>query len=513
MPDSVPQLLTSQPGIQRDGTLFAAQAFTDGQWCRFQRGLPRKMRGYQSVVQSQPEKVYGMNGYAVTGVDYLHCGSASYLKQYVLNPAKQLLQAYDRTPSGLTSSALYDWQFDIYYDQSSGHSYIAAHPGLNLADITQTATSKVYYGQVGATAALTDTGAPPVAGGVVALYPFLFTYDAAGLVTWCVPGNITQWGASYASTGGGAAYITGAKIVKGLPLRGSSTGPAGIFWSLDSLIRMTYTASSSGPGAWNFDTLSATISVMSSRGIVEYDGIYFWAGIDRFFVFNGAVSELPNTYSKNWFFDNVNLAYRQKVFAFVETRWGEIWWCYPRGSATECTHAVIYNVNEQYWYDTQLPNSGRTSGEFVKVFGTPMMSGCNANANGQYKIWQHDVGQDEIDQQAVNPIDTWVTTAEMALLRSNSDQVTNVVRVEPDFVQAGAMSLQMLSRANARAPTVVGPQHTFPAVAATSDDQTLKFQEQGRLMRFKLESNTPGGDFQWGAPYVHIGPSDARVQS
>lgn len=515
MPDAQPQPLISQPGIQRDGTLFAAQAYTDGQWCRFQRGLPRKILGYNAAVTVQPEKVYGMNGFALNNQDYLHCGSESFLKQYVLNANKQLLQAYDRTPSGFVINPNNDWQFDIYYDQSSGNSYVVAHAGQNLADITQNTQSKVYYGLVGGNSALTDTTAPSVSGGVVSLYPFLFTYDSAGLVQWCVPGNITLWGAANAAQGAGSAYITGQKIVKGLPLRGSSTGPAGLFWSLDSLVRMTYIAASSGPGQWNFDTISATSSVMSSRGIVEYDGLYFWAGVDRFFVFNGSISELPNTYSKNWFFDNLNYTWRNKVFAFVDTRWGEIWWCYPRGTATECTHAVIYNVAEQYWYDTQLPNSGRTSGEFIKVFANPMMSGCDADANGNYIVWKHDVGTDAVNGQSVLPVDSYIVTAEQSLLRSQSDLNMNVVCVWPDFVQAGPMSCQMLSRPNARGPTLAGPIHNFPDIVSetTPDQQTLPFQEQGRLIRFKFESNIPGGNFQWGSVFTSLGTSDARVQS
>jgi hypothetical protein len=508
-----PQLLASQPGIQRDGTLFAAQSYTDGQWCRFQRGLPRKIRGYNMVVNTQPEKIYGMNGFALNSFDYLHCGSQTYLKQYVLSSNKQLVQAYDRTPaSPFVASALNDWQFDIYYDQTSGNSYIVAHAGQNLVDITQSAVSSVFYGTVNGTGALTDTTSPQVSGGIVALYPFLFTFGTAGLVNWCVPGNITQWGSAYFSTGAGQAYITGQKIVKGLPLRGSSSGPAGLFWSLDSLVRMTYTAASSGPGQWNFDTLSATISVMSSRGIVEYDGIYYWAGVDRFFVFNGTTSELPNTMNKNWFFDNINLAYRQKCFAFVDTRWGEIWWCYPRGSATECSHAVIYNVNEQYWYDTQLPGQGRTSGEFIKVFANPMMSGVSPNSSADYNVYQHDVGTDAVNGQTVLPIDSWITTSEMSLLRQNSDRTLNMVYVEPDFIQSGNMTCQMISRANARGNVLDGPIHSFPAAPTNGTQELIPMQEQGRLARFRFESNTLGGDYQMGNCYVHVGPTDGRLQ-
>jgi hypothetical protein len=505
-----PQLLASAPGIQRDGTLFAAQAYTDGQWCRFQRGSPRKMRGYISAVTLQPELAYGMKGFVTGGQNYLHVGSESFLKQYVLNPANQLLQAYDRTPaSGFVISPLNDWQFDVFFDQPNSLNRIIAHPGQNLADISAVANTSVFFGTVSANAALTDTGSPQVSGGCVALPPYLLTYGNAGQVNWCLAGDLTQWAPT---VGAGTVAVTGSKIVKGLSLRGSGTGPAALFWSLDSLIRCTFVGSTGGYFA--FDTLSDTISVLSSRGIVAYDGIYYWAGNDRFQVFNGSVSELPNAMNKNWFYDNINMAYRNKVFAFINTRWGEIWWCYPRGTATECSHAVIYNVNEQYWYDTALPST-RTSGEFVKVYENPMLSDATPRNTGDYTIWTHGVGTDAVDGASVLPIDSWFTTAEMSLIRSNADNNLNMVFLEPDFIQSGSMTAQMISRANARGNVNFGPIHAFPPPPATGNiDQTqqvIPMQEEGRLARFRFESNTPGGDYQMGAPYVHVGPSDSRI--
>ena len=44
--------LDTQPGIQRDGTVFDAQTYSDGRWVRFQRGRPRKILGY-SVISDQ----------------------------------------------------------------------------------------------------------------------------------------------------------------------------------------------------------------------------------------------------------------------------------------------------------------------------------------------------------------------------------------------------------------------------------------------------------------------------
>ena len=41
--------LDTLPGIQRDGTFFDKQFYTDGRWVRFQRARPRKIFGYRSI--------------------------------------------------------------------------------------------------------------------------------------------------------------------------------------------------------------------------------------------------------------------------------------------------------------------------------------------------------------------------------------------------------------------------------------------------------------------------------
>ena len=43
-------ILNAQPGIQKDGTQLDSRSWIDGQHCRFQRGKPRKMGGYQELI-------------------------------------------------------------------------------------------------------------------------------------------------------------------------------------------------------------------------------------------------------------------------------------------------------------------------------------------------------------------------------------------------------------------------------------------------------------------------------
>jgi hypothetical protein len=64
-------------------------------------------------------------------------------------------------------------------------------------------------------------------------------------------------------------------------------------------------------------------------------------------------------------------------------RFGEIWWFYPRGNATECTDAVIYNVRENCWYDAgQATGAQRSAGFFSQVFHYPITADWNINASG-----------------------------------------------------------------------------------------------------------------------------------
>jgi hypothetical protein len=79
--------------------------------------------------------------------------------------------------------------------------------------------------------------------------------------------------------------------------------------------------------------------------------------------------------NQNYFFDNLNYAQRQKVWATKVPRFGEIWWLYPKGNATECTDAIIFNVREGTWYDAgEALGARRSAGYFSQVFAYPVMA-------------------------------------------------------------------------------------------------------------------------------------------
>ena len=351
-----------------------------------------------------------------------------------------------------------------------------------------------------------------ISGGVVMLFPYLFVYGNNGLIQNCSAGDFNNW----TSADSNANNVSSTKVIKGLPVRGGTTSPAGLFWTLDSVVRVTYAPTTVGNATfyWKYDLITQQSSILSSQCVIEYDGLFYWVGTDRFLMYNGVVAELPNSQNNNYFFDNLNYAQRQKVWVSKVPRWGEIWWFFPSGDSTECNDAIIYNVREKCWYDAgQALGARRSAGVFSEVFRRPIWGGTDQNVTGQYTLWQHEIGTNEVYTNHVNAIESYFETNVIgsgAGLVGSTQQAgdnlwTRIERVEPDFVQSGAMNLTITGKSYA--DDVDDPSVEYPF-----DPTTLKIdlKEQRREMRLRFSSNTQNGDYFMGRIILNIDTGDVR---
>lgn len=534
--------IKSLPGIKRDGTRFEGDNYVDGQWARFQRGLPRKMGGYRAINKYLTDIVRNMLDYTQNGLTYVHCGSASKVERFYIDGSNNTSVISDRTPAALTASDSNMWQFDIETKLVGGvpTAMLIAQVAPNLDCLCNSVGGQLFYGDLFAITPLLEITTIPTGfsctGGIVALHPYTFAFGNNGYIAWSIPGDPTD----FTGSGSGSVNVTSQKIVKGMALRGGpGNSPSGLFWSADSLIRGSFVG---GTAVFQFDVLSTQTSILSPSTVIEYDGIFYWCGVDRFLMFNGVVREIENNLNINWFFDGLNYDYRQKVFATKVPRYGEIWWCYPRGDATECTHAVIYNVRENTWYDTELPNGGRSAGLFPTVFRKPLMTGTIPTVNPTYyrvtedddariteegelrvteesegesfRLWIHEQGVDEIDGQDIQPVQSYFETADISLpVQSQVNNAIQVQIIEPDFVQSGPLIVQVMGRRNARSAEVEGPIMTITETATTPQEEVVYFKEQRRELRFRFESNVIGGDYQMGLVLAHVQPGDGTTRS
>jgi len=511
-----PALLVSTPGIKRDSTRFDSEHYIDGRWCRFQRGKPKKIGGYQQVTDTVPEITRGMTSFSENNVQFLHLGHPMTLGQYQVSNGTLSIFA-DRTPNPFNDDINNLWQFDVFADTGgTGNHILVAHAAPNAVEIDNSIGGDIYIDTMTATTPLSTAGLHadwnanegPVSGGIVVSGVYMFAYGSKGLILQSQANNVTDQPVAF--------NLGVQKIIKGLPLRGAGQGPAALFWSLDSLIRATFVPGG-GPN-FAFDIVARGITVLSSQGILEMDGIYYWPGVDRWLLFNGVVREMPNDMNQNFFFDNLNFSHRNKVFGIKVPRYGELWWCYPRGNATECTHAVIFNAREGYWYDTPLPdsddtNQGRTSGVFADVYQFPFMVDNDKTFNGR-TLWQHETAFDKIRTSQISAVQSFYETHEMSLLDTGqSTQSVRCARIEPDFVQIGDMTVTLKGRANAKADVTEAGTRTIFETPSTPDEETVKFKDVRRLMSFRFESNVRGGNYELGKTFAHIEPADGRVET
>jgi hypothetical protein len=369
--------ISNSPGVQRDGTDFDTDAWIDSQWVRFQRGRPKKMGGYRQVVNNVTAPVRAVMSWSRQTLNALYSFSTSKAEMVLVDSNGVGNDIVDRTPVGFTANDNYIWTVTTMFDAAAGSNktLVLAHASQSMANIDDNTLTDVYSGDSAGTAALTATGIT-ASGGVCVAGPYAIYYGSDGNVTWSnanEPLNITTGDA-------GSDRATGAKIVKGLPVV-SGSGPAALLWSLDSLIKMDYVG---GQAIFRFSTVTDQSSILAQNSVIEYDGAFFWCGVDRFLVYDGgSVSEVPNSFNLNWFFDNLNYNARQKIWASKTPRYGEIEWFYPRGTATECTDSVIFNIREKCWYDRNL---ARSAGYYSQVFRYPVMSDAVTTAVKRFTV-------------------------------------------------------------------------------------------------------------------------------
>lgn len=503
--------IPSQPGISRDVTRLDSPTYIDGQWVRFNRGHPKKIGGYKEISKNHDSIIRGALVSYKDGISYIYGFSRNkaYVSTTTSNASTSIATVSSLT--GLLDEDIYSFQTDSIFDSTGGGiSKVLVHGSRNVADISDETDLPVYEADIGTNPAtftkLQDGSGNDlmVSGGVVVLQPYVFAYGNDGMIRNSDANNPHSWTPAV-NNEANEVNVAATKIVRGMALRGGGSAPAGLFWSLDSLIL----CSRSG-AEFRFDTVSAMCSVLSPASIVEYDGVYYWIATDRFLMYNGTVKELPNPQNMNWFFDNLNYAQRSKVWAQKNTRYGEIWWHFPFGTETECTHVLIYNIRENVWYDTR---HSRSSGYSSQVLRFPVSFGSAPNADNKYSAYAEEYGKNAIENNSEVAIPSFFETSEFGYpsggpsgeAQQGLNNWTRISRIEPDFVQTGEMQVAIRSREFANSPVVQSESHVF-----TPETELIDMRHQARHLTLRFESNILNGDYHMGRVILHTEPGDTR---
>lgn len=454
--------LVYKPGIKRDGTLFQADYCTEGQWIRFQRGNIRKMGGMKGINDNSIIDLRRATNIRVTpsvGNDnnmIVYIAHTRGVTRYVITPDFNLINSQDINPVGSNiNNAELIWNSEIIIQGPNRLIVFLSSPTRN--NINNNDDCSLYSGMIeGGNVILSLLQSNPNLSGLSGLLfinPFLFVYGSNGLVQW----SNSQNPLSFTDAADNQISISNDKIICGKAIRGGINSPVILFWTLTSVIRIINKSTDSATLTFDRDVLSRSSSILSSRCVVEYDGLFFWPGTNRFFLYNGLVQEIPNTLSLNFFYENLDMNYRQLIVGEKNTLYGEIWWFFPmKGQDANVgivnNHVLIYNIRENCWYDTSITRETAFYSEdygFLSSYGTSLTDDAVPLSlyRHEYETAFNDVNgiTEQVPKIAqvgldYNPITSSFTTPTISWAAFNPlKQLTGVdrwmysVTLEPDF--------------------------------------------------------------------------------
>jgi hypothetical protein len=138
----------------------------------------------------------------------------------------------------------------------------------------------------------------------------------------------------------------------------------------------------------------------------------------------------------------------------------------------------------------------------------------SATSSGLSQLWRHETATDKVTPGATNAIPSYFCTAEVSFIDQGPtpgqgwpgvERNVRIVRVEPDFVQTGDMTVQFIGRKFPKATDEEGEVKTFSPA-----DTKVEMRGQERLMRMKFSSNVAGGNYEMGQPMVRFEIGDER---
>lgn len=455
--------LIYKPGIKKDGTQIQSEYCTHGRWIRFQRGVIRKMGGESGLFVNQvteygsPSTILLMassngNGYYayVAAIPAGQTGRKVILR---ITFNSDFVKVSDDLVHTNILGGVARYQFEIVV-RNGIKTIVAFIRGGNLSrdNIIVGGPGKILHAPVEAgngPPQFVETGIegldPKANSGICYSFPYLFAYGKDGFVSY----SKTSDPFDFRENGGSGSFtlIPADNVIYGSPIRGGSSSPSLLFWTISSVVKITNV----GDNEVRFqqDVISQSCSILSTRSVVELDGMFFWVGTDKFYVYNGLVTALPNTMNLNYFFDNLDMSRRQEVFGIKNPRYDEIWWFYPRKGVTRgCQEAIIYNKREASWYNTTI--GARYCGVYFDLEGFMCTLGAGSGQNtptlDTVTLWKHEVGEvstwqpSSASRQYV-PIDSIFRTPFYSWVSFNPmKQPTGVNRwvdlktIQPDFV-------------------------------------------------------------------------------
>jgi len=319
------------------------------------------------------------------------------------------------------------------------------------------------------------------------------------LIRWSDQEDVTNWTPSATNQAGSLRLSRGSEIVTAIQSRQALN-----VWTDSALYSLQYLG---GQVVWGAQLVADNISIASPNAVASANGISYWMGKDKFYMYDGRVQPLPCDLLRHVFSD-FNSVELDQVFGGTNEEFHEIWWFYCSTDSTTIDKYVIYNYQDKIWYYGTL---ARTAWLDSGMRSFPLA------ATYSYNLVNHEEGIDDNETNTSAAISAYITSGEFDL--NDGHKFSFVWRVMPDITFDGSttespsatMTLYPLQNSGSgyNSPASEGGDSsgaitrsaTVPVEAYTNQINT---RVRGRQLAVKIESTAAGVQWQLGVPRIDM---------
>ena len=298
------------------------------------------------------------------------------------------------------------------------------------------------------------------------------------LVRWSDQDDRTNWVPSVSSTSGEVVLTDGTKIVGGVRSRTAIN-----IWTDNSLWLMQFAGP---PFTFKFTQAGTNCGMIAQHAAVDYNGITYWMGYDNFYKYDGSVRTLDCTVKK-YIFDRLNIKYKDKVFAGINSEFKEIIWLYAsdESGVTDCDSYVIFSPENNYWtYGTGI----FTTYADQQVFGNTITTGVSSNESRLYNNEPPDYFTANN-----NTITSFIESADFDI--DDGNEILFMNKLIPDFdLSTGKLKVKIITKKYPESSA-----STTKEFEVTQLTDKVNFRARGRQAKIRVSCSSQNASWQWGS--------------
>ena len=325
------------------------------------------------------------------------------------------------------------------------------------------------------------------------------------LVRWSDQEDATNWTPSELNQAGSLQLSRGTKIVSASQARQEV-----LVWTDSSLYSLQYVGA---PAVWAATLVGENISIASQNAVSYANGVAYWMGKDKFYMYDGRTQPLKCDVRK-YVFNDFNVSQYSQVFSGTNESFHEIWWFYCSTGESNIDKYVIYNYLDKIWYYGTL---ARTAWVDSGLRESPLAATYDLN------LVDHESGIDDNQTGSTAAITAFVESSDFDI--GDGDRFSLVNRVVPDVSfdgstatsPAATLTLHALANSGSGRNSPVsegGVNNATVTRTATSPVEVftglINVRVRGRQLSMRFESSATGVTWQLGTSRLDIRPDGRR---